>query len=99
MQERSSSQTSYLDQAIAKTGIQVYTYTLAQKILFDKNKTANQVMLETAGTTYYLNTTKEIVLSAGTFQSPQLLMVILSVGGRSSSFRFAALMEGRRADD
>ncbi|KAI4195661.1 MAG: hypothetical protein LQ350_007069 [Teloschistes chrysophthalmus] len=72
---RSSSQTSYLDQAIQNTSIVVYTQTLGQKILFDENKTANGVSVKTAGVTYTVRARKEVILSAGVFQSPQLLMV------------------------
>ncbi|KAI4098806.1 MAG: hypothetical protein L6R37_006294 [Teloschistes peruensis] len=72
---RSSSQTSYLSQAIENTSIVVYTQTLGQKILFDQDKTANGVSVTTAGVTYTLRARKEVILSAGVFQSPQLLMV------------------------
>ncbi|KAL9579531.1 MAG: hypothetical protein Q9212_005058 [Teloschistes hypoglaucus] len=72
---RSSSQTSYLDQAIQNSSIVVYTQTLGQKVLFDRNKTANGVSVKTAGVTYTLRARKEVILSAGVFQSPQLLML------------------------
>ena len=48
---------------------------MAKKIIFDSNKTAKGVVVETAGTPYTLNATREVILSAGAFQSPQLLMV------------------------
>jgi choline dehydrogenase len=58
-----------------RTHLQVYPHTLAQKVLFDENKTATGVEVETCGQRYYLKATKEVVVSAGAFQSPQLLMV------------------------
>ncbi|MCJ1458329.1 hypothetical protein MMC28_008700 [Mycoblastus sanguinarius] len=54
---RSSSQTSFLDQAVATSSLKVYNGTMARRILFDQHNTANGY------------------LSAGAFQSPQLLMV------------------------
>lgn len=72
---RSSSQTSYLDQAIAQTSLKVYTHAFAKKINFSQNNTATSVTVDTAGKLYTISARKEIVLSAGTFQSPQLLMV------------------------
>jgi choline dehydrogenase len=48
---------------------------LAKRIIFDANKTATGVVVETAGTPYTLNATREVILSAGAVQSPQLLMV------------------------
>lgn len=74
---RSTSEASYLQQALAddKTRIEVFIHTMAKKINFDSNKTAKGVVVETAGTSYTLNATREVILSAGAFQSPQLLMV------------------------
>ncbi|KAI4225160.1 MAG: hypothetical protein LQ349_007111 [Xanthoria aureola] len=74
-QHRSSSQTSYLDAAINTTSIVIYIHTLATKILFDANNTAAGVSVQTAGLPYTLHTRREVILSAGAFQSPQLLML------------------------
>lgn len=71
---RDSSQTSFLDESIATTSIKIYTQTLATKILFT-NKTATGVLVDAGGLTYQLSAKREVILSAGTFQSPQLLMV------------------------
>ncbi|RMZ82627.1 hypothetical protein DV738_g1480, partial [Chaetothyriales sp. CBS 135597] len=78
---RSSSETSFLQQAIRQTTLQVYHYTLANEIIFDRqgeeeeNNTATGVKVTTAGSTYILSARKEIILSAGVFRSPQLLLV------------------------
>lgn len=75
-EERSSSQNSYLRQAMRDTGIQIYTQALAEKILIHlSNKTAYGVAVNTAGKLFTLTANKEVIVSAGTFQSPQLLMV------------------------
>ena len=79
---RSSSESSFLQTAVRNgTSLTVYKNTLAQRIQFDSNKTATGVKVTTAGTygtpsvDYILHARKEVIVSAGTFQSPQLLMV------------------------
>lgn len=74
-QVRSSSETSFMQDAISKTNMQVYIHTLAKKIVFDGNKTARAVQVQTYGDNYTLSATKEVILTAGPFRSPQLLMV------------------------
>lgn len=71
---RSSSQTSFLDNAIDTTSLKIYIQTLATKIVF-KNNTASGVLCDAGGLTFLLSASREVILSAGTFQSPQLLMV------------------------
>lgn len=71
---RSSSQTSFLDKAIDTTSLKIYIQTLATRVIF-KNNTATGVLCEAGGLTFQLSATREVILSAGTFQSPQLLMV------------------------
>ncbi|KAI4718836.1 alcohol oxidase [Aureobasidium sp. EXF-10727] len=78
-QTRSSSQTSFLDTALRSnmSNLKVYTHTLAKQIMFDQNKTATGVRVQSdpSPESFMLNASKEVVLSAGAFQSPQLLMV------------------------
>jgi len=77
---RSSSESSFLQAALRGTTIKVYNNTLAQKILF-KGNTATGVNVISKSTTasktsgYVLSARREVIVSAGTFQSPQLLMV------------------------
>ena len=71
---RSSSESSYLRSALNTTSLKVYNNTLAQKIQF-RGRAANAVEVSSGGLEYVLNARKEIVISAGAFQSPQLLMV------------------------
>ena len=71
---RSSSESSYLRSVLDTTTLRVYNNTLAQKILF-QGRAARAVEVSSEGLTYVLSARKEIIVSAGTFQSPQLLMV------------------------
>lgn len=79
---RSSSKTSFLNQSLLKLNFNVYAHTLAKKINFSGTK-AKSINVETLGIPYTLTAKKEIIVSAGTFQSPQLLMVS-GVGPKST---------------
>jgi choline dehydrogenase len=69
-----SSSTAYLDSALKLSNLKVYTQTLVQKIIFN-NKTATGVEVQSRGIDYTIHASKEVILSAGAFQSPRLLMV------------------------
>lgn len=62
---RSSSETSFLQESIATSTLQIYQKTLAQRIIFDKNNTATGVNVVTSGKSYTLSATKEVILAAG----------------------------------
>lgn len=73
---RSSSETSFLQQALATTTLHVYHVTTAKSIVFDSNKKATAVKVSTAGSKVYtLSANKEVIVSAGALRSPQMLMV------------------------
>lgn len=79
---RSSSESSFLQAALQNgTAPMIYKNSLATRILLDSNNTATGVMVTTAGPygipalNYTLSARKEVIVSAGAFQSPQLLMV------------------------
>ena len=78
-QTRSTSAWGFLRQAIATNtmppNLKIYIKTLAKKINFDANKKATGVTVETNGAQYLLSARKEVILSAGVFHSPQVLMV------------------------
>lgn len=88
-QKRESSQTSFLTEAIGRKNLKVYQLTLAKKILFDSNKKATGVVVTSnlGISTYTIKANKEVILSAGAFQSPQLLMVS-GVGPRDQLQKF-----------
>ena len=77
---RSSSESSFLQSSMRKTTLTVYNNTLAQKLLF-RDKTIEGVAVSSedasgpGGKAYVLSARKEVIVSAGAFQSPQLLMV------------------------
>ncbi|TVY80920.1 Dehydrogenase patE [Lachnellula suecica] len=75
--QRETSETSYLEAAFAsgRTNLKVYTHSLAMQIMFSTNKTATAVKVRSYNTDYFLTARKEVISSAGAFQSPQLLMV------------------------
>ncbi|KAI0420752.1 putative glucose-methanol-choline oxidoreductase [Xylaria grammica] len=72
---RSSSSTAYLQPNLGNTDLYLYHLTLAKKILFDDEKKATGVVVNTLGAQYTLTANKEVIVSAGVFGSPQLLMV------------------------
>ena len=64
-QLKDSSETSFLWTALQNSTLTVYKRTYAKKILFDGNKMATGVQVETNGLTYTLGATKEVIVSAG----------------------------------
>ncbi|KAI1126498.1 hypothetical protein F5Y10DRAFT_293764 [Nemania abortiva] len=73
---RSSSETSFLEASQARPNLKLFYLTLAKKVLFsggnNSTQTATGVELDSGVT---LRAKKEVIISAGAFQSPQLLMV------------------------
>lgn len=87
-QVRESSETAFLTPAVYGRGnLFVFTGSLAKRVVFDAQKTATGVEVETAGKKYTLTARREVVLSAGVFQSPQLLMVS-GVGPKATMDKF-----------
>ncbi|KAJ5150889.1 uncharacterized protein N7482_010141 [Penicillium canariense] len=72
---RSSSQSSFLTSTNLET-LKTYSNTLAKKIIFNEQKKATGVQVKgILGNIFTLTASKEVIVSAGVFQSPQLLMV------------------------
>lgn len=75
-QKRSTSEASFLGPgAVYLPTLTIYKNTLARRILFNAHKRAIGVEVQSAALVYSLKATREVILSAGAFQSPQLLMV------------------------
>lgn len=73
---RETSSSSYLRHALAKTNsLNIFTRTLAKKILFNDDKKATGVTVSTDGFEWKIDAKKEVIVSAGAMRSPQLLMV------------------------
>jgi choline dehydrogenase-like flavoprotein len=70
----SSADYIYAASAAGMDNLKVYTQTLAKKVLFNGKK-ANGVEVDSLGVNYNIKARQEVILSAGAFQSPQLLMV------------------------
>lgn len=74
---RSSSESSYLRSVLEKRkgSITVYSHSQASKILFDDDKRATGAAASKNGSEFVISARKEVILSAGVFHSPQLLML------------------------
>jgi len=70
-QKRDSSETSFLREAAFRPNLKVFTLTRAHKIIFNEDKQATGVDIGLG----VLTARKEVILSAGAFHSPQLLML------------------------
>lgn len=65
-QTRSSSETSFLREALRQTtSLNFYKTTLVKKVLLQDCKTATGVVVSTAGVKYTISARKEVILSAG----------------------------------
>ena len=85
---RSSSKTSFLQESITSSSLQLYHQTLVERILFNDNKTATGVRVSTAGIVYSLSARREVILSAGAVRIMTVLPRNLELSlSRSSSAR------------
>ncbi|KAJ5732359.1 Dehydrogenase patE [Penicillium malachiteum] len=73
-QTRSTSESAFIGAFPYMQNLTVYQKTMATRILFDEENRAVGVTVKHKWS-YTLTATKEVILSAGAFQSPQLLMV------------------------
>lgn len=72
-QKRSSSESSFLE--TKPPLLTMYTYVLAKRILFNSQKHVTGILAKGKLGEFTLYADKEVIVSAGAFQSPQLLMV------------------------
>lgn len=71
-----SSESTYLQNlGLENPNLLLYLNSLATRILFDTDKNATGVEIDFSGTTLTLHARREVIVSAGVFRSPQLLMV------------------------
>ncbi|KAL3431734.1 hypothetical protein BDV09DRAFT_206458 [Aspergillus tetrazonus] len=75
-QQRASSKTAYLDPLIGRNlNLIIYQSTHAKRILFSNDTVATGVRVSSEGQEYTLSARNEVIVSAGAFKTPQLLMV------------------------
>lgn len=72
---RCSTSKAFLRPAAKRPNLHVSTSSYVKKILMDKNKAAYGVMFVKDGVERIVQSSKEVILSAGAIQSPQLLML------------------------
>lgn len=84
---RSSSETAFLEAAFARDNFIAYPNSMVRNIIFE-NDTAVGVNVTTFGLQpYILRARKEVIISAGVWHSPQLLMVS-GIGPRATLERY-----------
>ncbi|CAH2051947.1 unnamed protein product, partial [Iphiclides podalirius] len=72
---RCSTEKGYLRPAARRANLHVSVRSLVEKVLIDEKKTAYGVKFTKNGQTKIIKASREIILSAGAIQSPQLLML------------------------
>lgn len=72
--ERWSAARAYLFPAMQRPNLRVLTGAKAQRVLFEERRATGVTFIQ-RGSEFEAYATREVILSAGTFQSPQLLMV------------------------
>lgn len=73
--QRCSAAKAFLTPHLTRANLTVITNAHVQKILTDKNKRATGVSYKTHGKYYEIFANKEVLLCAGAFNSPQILML------------------------
>ncbi|KAK8016724.1 hypothetical protein PG993_014913 [Apiospora rasikravindrae] len=73
--QRETSETAFLKMAAGRPNLAVLQLALAKKVLFDAQKRATGVVYQVGPLTFTARAAREVLVSAGAFQSPQLLMV------------------------
>jgi len=72
---RDSSESSFLQQSLGRPGLTTYINTMARKILFSGKKAVGVTVDNYGQQSFNLTARKEVIVAAGLWSSPQLLMV------------------------
>ncbi|HUN24734.1 MAG TPA: GMC family oxidoreductase N-terminal domain-containing protein [Steroidobacteraceae bacterium] len=83
---RDSTATAYLHPAMRRANLKVLTGALVRRVTIENGR-ATGVELETGGEVIRLGARREVIVSAGTIQSPQVLM-LSGIGARAELGRF-----------
>ncbi len=73
--KRQSSAVAFLKPVISRTNLTVMTNTYTKKIIIENDKAVGVEVMTGKNTAQQIRTSKEIILSAGSFASPQLLLL------------------------
>lgn len=73
--KRETSQTSFLDSTKTRPNLKIIHSSLVKRIIFDPLMKATGVTYQSGSVSYIVEAHKEVIICAGAFQSPQLLMV------------------------
>jgi choline dehydrogenase len=84
---RASTSVRYLHPNTDRENLTIITEAMALRILFDDSGRASGVEIDHAGTVEEVHASREVILSAGAYQSPQLLM-LSGIGPADALSRF-----------
>jgi choline dehydrogenase-like flavoprotein len=85
-QTRSSSESSFLREALRETtNLNIYTSTLAKRIIVDDCKIVKGVLVNTAGVEYTISAAREVILSAGVVRYSHVFLVTFAQTMNSSA--------------
>ncbi|HET8816067.1 MAG TPA: GMC oxidoreductase, partial [Pseudidiomarina sp.] len=70
-----SAKRAFLEPVLDRVNLHLFTDTMVEKVVFDQAGTAQGIKVRQGKTTFDLMATREVLLSAGAFNSPQLLML------------------------
>ncbi len=73
--KRHSAATAFLKPALSRSNLTVVTHAMAKQIIVEGNKAVGVAYIVNKNNTQKAYASKEIILSAGAFQSPQVLML------------------------
>ncbi|KAI1279519.1 Glucose dehydrogenase -like protein [Halotydeus destructor] len=71
---RQSAAKSYIEPIVGRSNLKVLTYATAHRILFDISLRANAVLFDRQDRNHVVSVRKEVILTAGSLQSPKILM-------------------------
>ncbi|XP_074604665.1 oxygen-dependent choline dehydrogenase-like [Brevipalpus obovatus] len=85
--ERFSAARSYLQEASQRSNVDLVTKALVTRITFDDHKRATGVIYEKNNSSYTVIARKEVIISAGPYNTPKLLM-LSGIGPRETLTKF-----------
>jgi choline dehydrogenase len=85
---RASAAAAFATPFLSRPNLRILDQTLAERVLFDKTKKATGVRVSNATGAFTLTARKEVILAAGVFQTPQLLM-LSGVGPKATLAKYA----------